>query len=197
MRRVALLCLVLPLACSREQAAPPAPSLPAATSTATAQPPVVTQTSMPELQKGTYDEAMLWLRSTRGFRFVLDDGGVHAEGEMTRTTPGAERVQFRAGGTEWQAAATPQGVIWKKRTGASWTATTAPDYGGRIYQRVTVVFDPQKKEGVPLLVSRAGGQSLYQFTNANSGERHEVSVREDGSIARMKIGEKVELTIGG
>jgi hypothetical protein len=197
MRRLALLCLVLPLACSRETPAPPATPQSDATTTTIATPPVTTATSVPELQKGTYDEAMLWLRSTNGFRFKLADGAVRAEGEMTRKTPGLERVQFRAGDEEWLAEATPQGVTWKKRTGNSWKAAEAPNYGGRIYQRVTVAFDPQKKEGVPLLVSSEGGQSLYEFTNANTGERHEVVVRQDGSIARMKIGEKVELTIGG
>lgn len=156
----------------------------------------MTQTNVPELQKGTYDEALLWLRSTQRFEFVLDDAGVHAEGEMKRTTPGAEKVQFRANGTEWLAETTPQGVTWKRRTGSSWQAVDAPDYGARVYQRVTVAFDPQKKEGVPLLDSSEGDTNLYRFTNANTGEVHQVWVRQDGSIARMKIGEKVELVIG-
>jgi hypothetical protein len=198
MRRLALLCLMLPFACSPETPAPPSTPPTATTSTTvTTAPPVVTQTSVPELQKGTYDEAMLWLRSTNGFRFVLDDAGVHAEGEMTRKTRGAEKVQFRANGTEWLAEATPQGVAWKRRAGGTWKAADSPDFGARIYQRVTVVFDPQKKEGVPLLESTEGDTNLYRFTNANTGEVHEVWVRKDSSIARMKIGEKVELKIGG
>lgn len=191
MRRLAFLCLVLPLACSRETPAPPEP---APVTTTTAPRPAVTQTSVPELQKGTYDEALLWLRSTPRFRFVLDERGVHAEGEMTRTTPGAEKVQFRANGAEWLAETTPQGVTWKRRSGGAWKAADAPDYGGRLYQRVTVVFDPRKKEGVPLLVSTEGDSNLYRFTNANTGEVHEVWVRKaDASIERMKIGETMEL----
>ncbi len=74
------------MACSRETPAPPAD----ATTTTAAPPPVTTTTSIPELQKGTYDEALRGFRSNTGFRFVLDDQGVHAEGSMTRTTPGAE-----------------------------------------------------------------------------------------------------------
>lgn len=192
MRRLALLCLSLSLACSRETPAPPAPPPPA---TETASTSAVTQTRVPELQKGTYDESLLWMRSVGSFRFVLDDGDVHAEGEMTRSTPGAEKVQFRANDAEWLAEATPQGVTWKRRKGESWQTADAPGYGARIFQRVTVAFDPQKKEGVPLLISSEGDTSLYHFTNANSGELHEVWVRRDGSIARMKIGTKVDLEI--
>lgn len=193
MRRLTLLCLMLALACSRETPAPPAPPPPAGR---TAPTPSPTQTSVPELQKGTYDDALLWLRSTPRFRFVLDDGGVHAEGEMSRSTPGAERVQFRANDAEWLAEANAQGVTWKRRSGKSWVIADSPEYGSRIFQRVTVAFDPQKREGGPLLVSSAGDASQYQFTNANTGELHEVWVRRDGSIARMKIGTKVDLEIG-
>jgi len=150
---------------------------------------------MPELQKGTYDEALLWLRSAPHFRFVLDERGVHAEGEMTRTTPGAEKVRFRAEGTEWLAEATAQGVTWKRRAGGAWRATDGPLYGGSLYQRVTVVFDPRKIEGVPLLESTAGDTNLYRFTNANTSEVHQVWVRKsDSSIARIKIGATMELT---
>jgi hypothetical protein len=142
------------------------------------------------LQKGTYDEALLWLRSARRFRFVVDEGGVHAEGEMTRTTPGMERVRFRANGEEWEAAASPQGVVWKR----GGKPADPPAYGGRLYQRVTVAFDPRKKEGVPLLVSTDGPSNLYRFTNANTGEVHEVWVRKnDASLERIRIGKSVEM----
>ena len=189
MRRFVLVFVALALACSRETPAPPSPQ--PATETAAAQPPVVTETRVPELQKGTYDEALLWLRSAPRFRFTVDEGGVHAEGEMTRKTPGAEKVRFRANGEEWQAEATAQGVVWKR----AGKPADPPAYGGRLYQRVTLAFDPQKKEGVPLLVSTEGDTNLYRFTDANTGEVHEVSVRKaDSSIARIRIGEGVELT---
>ena len=192
MRRFVLVFVALGLACSRETPAPPAPP-PAASDTAAtaATPPPATETRVPELQKGTYDEALLWLRSAPRFRFTLRDGDVRAEGEMTRKTPGAERVRFRANGEEWEAEATAQGVVWKR----GGRPADAPPYGNRLYQRVTLAIDPQKKEGVPLLVSAEGETNLYRFTDANSGQVHEVSVRKaDSSVARIRIGETVELT---
>lgn len=146
---------------------------------------------MPELQKGTYDEALLWMRSAPRFGFTLQEGSVRAEGEMTRSTVGAERVSFRANGERWEAAAMPQGVVWKRDGKPS----DPPPWGVRLYQRVTLAFDPQKKEGVPLLVSSENGMNLYRFTNANTGEVHEVWVRQsDASIARMRVGDSVEMT---
>ena len=189
MRRFVLVFVALALACSPETPAPPAP--PPATETVATQPPAVTETRVPELQKGTYDEAMLWLRSAPRFAFTATEGGVRAEGEMTRRTPGAEKVRFRANGEQWEAESTAQGVVWKR----GGKPADAPPYGGRLYQRVTLAIDPQKKEGVPLLVSTEGDANLYRFTDANSGAVHEVWVRKaDSSIARMKIGETVELT---
>lgn len=192
MRRLAFSLLAFAIACSRETPEP-APATPAQTQTtaaAAAAPAATTATSVPELQKGTYDEALLWFRSAQRFRFVADEGGVHAEGELTRKTPGAEQVRFRANGEQWDAAATAQGVAWKRGGKPS----EPPPYGVRLYQRVTVVFDPQKIEGVPMLVSTEGPSNLYRFTNANTGEVHEVWVRKsDSSFERMKIGDKVEL----
>ena len=192
MRRLAFTTLALALACSRETPAPPATeTAPSTSTTTTSAAPVQTTTSIPQLQKGTYDEAMLWLRSAPKFAFVVDEGGVHAEGTMTRATPGAERVTFRANGEEWTAEATAQGVTWKR----GGKPADAPEYGGRLYQRVTLAFDPQKKEGVPLLVSTDGPSNLYRFTNANTGDVHEVWVRKsDSSIERMKIGTTAEIT---
>ncbi len=156
----------------------------------------MTTTRVPELQKGTYDEALLWFRSTKGFHFVLDDQGVHAEGDVARTTPGAEKVQFRAKGSEWLAETTPQGVTWKRRDGGAWKSIDAPEFGSRIYQRVTLPFDPQKKEGVPLLASEEGETNLYRFTNANTGEVHEMWVRKsDAAVERLKIGSSVDLRL--
>lgn len=191
MRRLILIC-VFALACNPEKPAPP----PVATTETPALPPVTTTTSIPALDKGSYDEALLWMRSTPKFHFVLDDHGVHAEGDMTRKTVGAEKVQFTANGQEWTAEATPQGVTWKTREGGAWKETQPPDFGARIYQRVTVAFDPQKKEGVPMLVSREGGSSLYRFTDANTGNVHEVRVSNaDAHIENLKIGDQVELKI--
>ena len=193
MRRIIFVTTVaLAMACSRETAAPPPP--PPATETTA--PQVTTTTRVPELQKGTYDEALLWFRSTNGFDFVLDDHGVHAEGKVSRTTPGTEKVQFHANGAEWLAETNVQGVTWKRREGSAWKSVDAPEFGARIYQRVTLPFDPQKKEGVPLLASEEGATSLYRFTNANTGDVHEWWVRKtDGAVERIRIGEKVDLRL--
>jgi len=190
MRRFVLVFVALALACSRESPAPTA-TAPVTETTAT-QRPVAVETRIPELQKGTYDEALLWMRSAPRFSFTLVEDDIRAEGEMTRKTPGAEKVRFRADGESWEAEATRQGIVWKR----GGKTADAPEYGNRVYQRVTLALDPQKKEGVPLLVSSEGETNLYRFTNANTGDVHEVSVRKsDSSIARVKIGEKVELTI--
>jgi len=183
------------MACSRETPAP-LPSTSTTTTTTTAAPPPATTTSVPVLQKGTYDEALLWFRSVKTFHFVLEDGGVHAEGDVTRSTPGAEKVQFRANGKEWLAEATAKGVTWKRREGSAWRNAETPEFGPRLYQRVTLPFDPQKKEGVPLLASEEGETNLYRFTNANTGDVHEMWVKKrDGAVERIKIGEKVDLKI--
>jgi hypothetical protein len=105
-------------------------------------------------------------------------------------------VQFRAGGSEWLAEASARGVTWKRRDGGAWTSVDAPEFGSRIYQRVTVAFDPQKKEGVPLLASQEGDTNLYRFTDANTGEVHELWVaKADARVERIKIAESVDLRI--
>jgi hypothetical protein len=193
MRRFIFVTLALAVACSPETPAPPQTPVP---TTTTAPPPVATTTSVPELQKGSYDEALVWFRATDGFRFALDDHGVHAEGEVTRKTPGTEKVQFRADGAEWLAETNAQGVTWKRREGSAWKSVESPDFGPRLYQRVTLPFDPQKKEGVPLLASSEGTTNLYRFTNANTGEVHELWVRKnDAAVERLKIGDAVDLRI--
>lgn len=198
MRRLVIVCLAFTVACGREKPTPPPEptNIPTTPITTSSQPPATT-TSVPTIDKGSYDEALLWMRSAPKFHFVLDDNGVHAEGDLTRKTLGAEKVQFRANDQEWLAEASVKGVSWKRRQGSAWKdVAAAPDFGARIYQRITVPFDPQKKEGVPMLVSRDGGANLYRFTDANTGEVHEVWVSQaDAHVERLKIGTKVDLTI--
>jgi len=140
---------------------------------------------------GTYDDALLWFKSVPRFRFVLDESGVHAEGEMTRARIGQERVTFRADGTEWRAAAGPRGVPWEKRIGGQWQHVDAPPYGVRFYQRVTLAFDPQKKEGTAQLVE----PGHYRFTDANTNHVHDVWVTPRSHITKMTIGGVMELRI--
>lgn len=196
--QIAIVLTLLTLAaCSREAPAPAAstssaPSVttdPAAVSTAAGTPPA-------RQGDGSYDEAMIWFRSTNGFRFTIDENGVHAEGELSRKTVGAESVTFTVNGEQWRAAAGAQGVAWERRSGSSWTPTDMPPWGNRLYQRVTVVFDPQKQEGSAQLAGSEGETNHYRFTNANTGEVHEVWVsKADNHIERMKIGTAMELKI--
>ena len=137
---------------------------------------------------------MDWLRSTSGFGFVLRDGDVEAEGLMRRETIGSERVTVRVGGVDWRASSGTQGVTWERRDGAAWTAAEAPPFGNRVYQRVTLAFDPQKREGDAQLVESNGNANHYRFTNANSGEVHDVWVsRADGHVERITIGDSVDI----
>jgi hypothetical protein len=168
------------IACSREAPAPP----PAATTTTAPPAAAVTTTAA---KSGSYDEAMLWLRSAPAFRFVLDESGVHAEGNLRRETIGRETVQIRVNGEEWRATAGMKGVVWER----GGKAAEAPPWGNRIYQRVTLAFDPQKKEGTAQLVE----PGHYRFTNSNTGEVHDVWVTADDRVQRMKIGDAVELKI--
>jgi len=146
--------------------------------------------------KGTYDEAMNWFRSAKGFTFVLDDADVHAEGRMTRKTVGVESVEFRANGDEWRASSGPLGVTWERRTGGKWTKAETPQFGNRIYQRVTLGVDPQKQGGAAQLAGTEGTSTRYRFTNANTGQVHELWVAQsDSHLERMKIGDSVDLKI--
>ena len=93
MRRLALLALALVLACSRETPAPPQTPAPSA-----AAPPaeISTTTRVPELQKGTYDEALLWFRmseaSNTGIGRVLARHGARPLGYVShRCEPAPKR----------------------------------------------------------------------------------------------------------
>jgi hypothetical protein len=136
---------------------------------------------------GSYEQALDCFRMSAGFHFTLD--GVR--GEMTRPTPGMERVQFKgADGVTWTGEAKHQGVVWS-RNGAH--ELSPPDVVNHIWQRTTMVLDPQKKERSPQL---AGTDTIsgepanhYHFTNANSGDANEVWVSaRDGRIVKWTAG---------
>ncbi|MFL6248734.1 MAG: hypothetical protein ACJ74H_22105 [Thermoanaerobaculia bacterium] len=170
---------LMAIACSRET---PVPS-----ETTTAATVAPTATAAKPVTAGSYDEAMVWFRSAPAFRFTVDEAGVHAEGELSRKTIGSESIHFRANGEEWRATAGPKGVAWER----GGKAANAPTYGNRLYQRLTLAFDPQKKEGAAQLVE----PGHYRFTNANTGEVHDVWVTADNRLQRMKIGDSFELKI--
>lgn len=183
-------------ACSREQPAPPT-----VTATASAAPPKPAAPSIEQTALGgSYDGAMDWFKSAPSFRFVIDEGGVHAEGTMTRPTVGAEKIEIRTGQDEWRAAAGPKGVTWEKRAGSAWKNAAAPPWGNHLYQRATFAFDPAKREGRAQLVAthdaHEGTTKHYRFTDANTGNVHDVWVSTaDNHIERMTIGGVMEMTI--
>jgi hypothetical protein len=193
MRRRLAALLLFAAACSQEQPAPDTTTATAAApSTKPAPAPV---TAPPATTSGTYQQAMDWLRSTEGFHFELVESGVRATGDMARPTVGAERVSFTADGAEWLAASRPTGVTWYRHTAGKWQPATPPDNGNRIYQRVTLAFDPQKKEPAPLLAATDATTNTYRFTNANTGELHELRIaKRDAHIQQLKIGNTVEIT---
>lgn len=199
MRRIALASLALVIACSGETPtpAPPEPhsaspsNTPAPAATATTPVPVATP-----VDRASYDAAMIWLRSTPGFRFTLKEEGITATGEMKRPTVGAEQVTFRAGGAEWRGEAKLRGVVWTTRRGGTWVEAPPPPYAGRLYQRVTLAFDPRKKEGAAQLAASDASTNVYRFTDSNTGRTHEVHVRKaDASVRTIRIGNDVELTV--
>ena len=135
----------------------------------------------------SYADALEWFRSARAFRFTLREGDTRAEGSMERKTPGAEKVRFTIAGEEWLASTDKRGVVWTRGGGKE---VAPPPNGMRLFQRVTLAFDPQKVEGDAQLVE----PDHYRFTDANTGAVHDVWVA-DGRITRMTIGDAVELTI--
>jgi hypothetical protein len=187
--------ILMAVACSRETPAPPPkPATPAPTTT-TATTPLPATTSAAS-HANAYDEAMLWLQSAAAFHFVVDEGGVHAEGDLARRTIGSQSVQFVANGEEWRATSGARGVTWERRNGTSWSAAPAPEYGNRLYQRVTLAFDPRKREGSAQLVGTEGSATHYRFTNANTGDVHEVWVNSaDHHVERVKIGDVFDMKL--
>lgn len=169
--------LFLLAACARETPAPPPEPA--------AEPPRPTlqQTPLPR----SYDDAMTWFRSTPGFDFVVEENGVRGEGTMERPTVGAERVGVTANGETWTAEAGRTGVVWR-RDGAE---APAPPWGNRLYQRVTVAFDPEKSEGAAQQLE----PGHYRFTDANSGAVHDVWVNAAGQIERVTIGDSFSMTL--
>ena len=198
MKRIACILLLL-CACGREEptntattsAPPPAPAT--VTSIPASAPVVPRAANRSTPQKcagdGSYEQAIDCFRMSAGFHFTLD--GVR--GEMSRPTPGLERVQFKADGVTWIGEAKHQGVVWS-RNGAH--ELSPPDVVNRVWQRTTTVLDPQKKEGWPQL---AGTETMsgepanhYHFTNANSGDANDVWIsRSDGRIVKWTAGKSV------
>jgi hypothetical protein len=103
---------------------------------------------------------------------------------MTRKTPGAERIAVREYDGEWVAEVKPSGIVW---THDGKHATEVPPALEKLYQRLAIFPDPQKKEGTPKL-SMEGTVKRYDFTDANNGDRYSVWVApDDGRITKMQV----------
>ena len=84
---------------------------------------------------------------------------------------------------------------WRRATAASCASAPSPELE-RLYQRLTLYLDPQKREGAPQLVDAKGDTNHYHFTDANSGEAYDVFVAKgDGRIVRLRAG-KTEIEFG-
>jgi len=139
---------------------------------------------------GSYEQAIDCFRISSGFHFTLDG----TKGELSRPAQGMETLRFKApDGVAWTGEAKHQGVVWS-RNGTH--EMSPPDLTNDVWQRTTMVLDPQKKEGSSQLAgveSIAGEPSnRYHFTNANSGEGNDVWVStRDGRIVKWKKGKSV------
>ena len=190
-----LIVILLCAACGREQ-----PDESARTMTLPANPPPAKKTgpggivgglsgkSTPSrcAGDGSYVQALECFRITSGFHFTLGD----VSGEMTRPTPGMEKVTFKSDGATWIGEAKKAGVVWT-RNGKH--ELSPPDITNRIWQRTTMLLDPQKKEGKPQFVGAetVNGESCnhYHFTNANNGEANDVWISaKDGRIVKWTMG---------
>ena len=206
MKRLIVIVALVCAACGREEREPsttmpntPPPvrtSSTAAPPTESAATPIVTHRgpnrSTPQkcAGDGSYEQALDCFRMTSGFHFTLPD----AKGEMTRSTPGLERVSFKtADGAHWIGESKKTGVVWS-RDGKHEMST--PDITNKVWQRTTMVLDPQKKEGAAQLagVEPIAGEQCnhYHFTNANSGEANDVWVStKDGRIVKWTAGASI------
>jgi hypothetical protein len=193
MRRLAAALVLVIAACRGERpAAPPATtsSAPATTTTIAAAPaPVVaakkTLRSTPQqcAGDGSYEQALECIRMAARLKFTSSLG----DGEMTRSTIGAEHMTVRAHDGTWTAEAKPAGIVW---THDGKHAASVPQPLEHLYQRLTVFPNPQKKEGSAKLAAHEAETNRYEFTDANNGDRYVVWVSTtDGRIVKVKVNE--------
>ena len=195
MKRFAMLVLIVAACRQREaphRASQPTPTPAAKTATtATSAPsrvavpkPRAVSTPAKCAGDGSYEQAVECFRMSNGFRFRVTSPAVTARGALQRPRIGQERVTVG----DWTAEASPGGIVW---TRGGKPAAPSPELE-RLYQRLTLYLDPQKKEGSPQLVDDVdakGDTNHYHFTDANSGEAYDVFVAKgDGRIVRLRAG---------
>jgi hypothetical protein len=184
MKRVAVILLLA--ACARHETTTPAPpARPKQTATAapTAAVPKPRGVSTPAkcAGDGSYEQAVECFRMSSGFRFRVTSPSLNGGGTLQRPRIGAEKLTVG----EWTAESKHGAIAWTKSGKPS---TPTPELE-RLYQRLTIYLDPQKKEGAPQLVDSSGNANHYHFTDANSGEAYDVYVaKDDGHIVRFRAG---------
>lgn len=196
--RIFLALAIAFAACRGEQPAPAKPTAtapapikqPPATQSVAAPPPPPTKISSGSkcAGNGSYEQAVDCFHIVSAVHFKFEEPLMTAEGELTRSRPGLERVQFRGGGAEWVAEAKATGLIWT-RDGKH--EAEPPAFAERVYQRVANYADPQKKEGKATLTGTdlLNGEpyNAYAFTNGATGAKYEVWVSmKDGRMMRIK-----------
>lgn len=186
MRRLAVLLLLA--ACARHETGGRTPSAPTGRS---AQRAPSNQVAVPKPRgvstpakcagDGSYEQAVECFRMSSGFRFRVMSPELNAGGMLRRPRIGEETVTVG----EWTAESKHSAIVWTKY---GKPATPTPELE-RLYQRLTIYLDPQKKEGAPQLVDSGGNAKHYHFTDANSGEVYDVFVaKDDGRIVRFRAG---------
>lgn len=185
MRRVAIVVLLV-AACARHETGPAPPP-----KEQTRVPVPHTQTAVPKPRgvstpakcagDGSYEQAVECFRMSSGFRFRVTSPELNGGGTLQRPRIGEETLTIG----EWTAESKHGAIVWTK---GGKTATPTPELE-RLYQRLTIYLDPQKKEGTPQLVDSSGNANHYHFTDANSGEAYDVYVaKEDGRMTRFRAG---------
>ncbi len=179
--------VLLLVACGRHETPPPPPKAPPVLHKEAKETRVVVpkprgvSTPAKCAGDGSYEQAVECFRMSSGFRFRVASPAITASGTLQRPRIGEERVTIG----EWSAQARAGGIAWT-RSGKA--ATPAPELE-RLYQRLTLWLDPQKKEGGPQLVDAKGSTNHYHFTDANSGETYDVVVaKDDGRIVELRAG---------
>jgi hypothetical protein len=185
-RAVVVLALSVAVACQREKPVvsrrPAVSRQPSAVSRPTPHEPARPSKSTPSrcAGDGSYGAAVECIRIAAALKFKSSDG----DGEMTRPTSGAERLVVHAKDGEWIAESKRSGIVW---THDGRPANEVPQKLAKLWERLTIFPDPQKKEGAPKL-SMEGEVRRYDFTDANTGDRYSVWVSPaDGHITKLQV----------
>lgn len=184
-RAFIVIALASAVACQREQPVKPKPAAPRPPSAVSPHPSAVAkppQRSTPQhcAGDGSYAAAVDCVRMASELHFKSSDGA----GDMIRKTLGAERMVLDGSDGEWVAEAQRTGVVW---THNGKPVKDVPQKLAKLWERLTIFPDPQKKEGKPALTME-GNVRRYDFTDVNTGDRYSVWVApDDGHITKLRV----------